>query len=260
MLEPLKQDVLEANLTLVRKALVFMTWGNASAIDRAEGLVVIKPSGVPYEDMRAEHMVVVNLKGDIVEGGLKPSVDTPSHLVLYQSFPDIGGVVHTHSHYATAWAQACRPIPCFGTTHADYWHGQIPVTEPLTEQEVVSDYERNIGHAIVRRFRDARPPLDPAHFPGVLCAQHAPFAWGLTVAKAVENAIVLEELARMALHTVLLSPERPPLSPTSSTNTSSANTARAPTTAKTRRDVLARTSLRSIQRGVQSTLGIAASA
>jgi L-ribulose-5-phosphate 4-epimerase len=204
MLEGLKREVCDANLELVRRGLVLMTWGNASGIDRGRGLVVIKPSGVAYETMRAEHMVVVDLEGRVVEGDFKPSVDMPTHLVLYRAWPGIGGVVHTHSHYATCWAQAGRPIPCFGTTHADFAHGDVPVTDALTKEEVARDYERNIGEAIVRRYRS----LDPLQFPTVLSANHAPFAWGVTVADAVENAIALEEIARMAFHTLILSPRQ----------------------------------------------------
>jgi len=207
MLEALKEQALEANLELVRKGLVLMTWGNASAIDRDAGRVVIKPSGVDYARMAPEHMVVVDLEGNVVEGEFRPSVDTPTHLVLYAAWPEAGGIVHTHSHYAVCWAQACRPIPCFGTTHADLAYGAIPVTEPLTEDEVGHDYERHIGEAIVRRFAG----LDPMHYPAVLSANHAPFAWGHSVAKAVENAIALEEVARMALHTLALSPDQPPI-------------------------------------------------
>jgi L-ribulose-5-phosphate 4-epimerase len=207
MLESLKQEVCEANLELVRRDLVLMTWGNASGIDRAEGLVVIKPSGVGYDTMQPEDMAVVDLGGRQVEGRLKPSVDTPAHLALYNAFESVGAVVHTHSHYATIWAQACRPIPCLGTTHADHFYGEVPVTEPLTEQEVATDYERHIGEAIVHRFGG----LDPTHFPGVLCAQHAPFTWGTDVAEAVHNAVALEEIARMALHTIVLSPDQSPI-------------------------------------------------
>ena len=209
MLESLKREVCEANLELVRRGLVLMTWGNASGIDREQGCVVIKPSGVPYETMRPDHMVAVDLEGRVIEGEFKPSVDTPSHLVLYRAWPQIGGVVHTHSHYATAWAQACRPIPCFGTTHADFAYGEVPVTDPLTKDAVQCDYETNIGAAIVSRYRD----LDPMHFPAVLAAKHAPFTWGGTVAQAVENAIALEEIARMALDTLMLSPNQPPIEP-----------------------------------------------
>ena len=207
MLESLKQPICDANLELVSRDLVLMTWGNASGIDRAQGLVVIKPSGVPYDAMQPEDMAVVDLEGRQVEGNLNPSVDTPAHLALYRAFEAVGGIVHTHSHYATCWAQACRPIPCFGTTHADHFYGDVPVTEPLTADEVNTDYERHIGEAIVRRFHG----LDPMHFPGVLCAQHASFTWGKDVAEAVHNAVALEEIARMALHTLALSPEQPPI-------------------------------------------------
>ena len=205
MLESLKAEVYEANVALLRGGLVLMTWGNASGIDRGQGLVVIKPSGISYESMRPEHMVVVDMDGRTVEGTLKPSVDTPSHLVLYKAWPEIGGVVHTHSHYATCWAQACRPIPAFGTTHADFAHGEIPVTDLLTSEEVAHNYERSIGEVIVRRFAN----LSPLHFPGVLVANHGPFAWGSSPAVAAENAVVLEDLARMALHTITISPEQP---------------------------------------------------
>lgn len=207
MLETLKQAVCAANLELVAKGLVLMTWGNASGIDREQGLVVIKPSGVPYDEMAPEHMVVVDLEGHVVEGTLKPSVDLPTHLALYQAFPAIGGIVHTHSHFATVFAQAGKPIPCFGTTHADYFYGEVPVSEGLTEAEVAVDYERHIGEVIIRRFQG----LDPMQYPGVLAANHAPFTWGASPAKAVENAYVLEELARMALHTLQLAPECPPI-------------------------------------------------
>ncbi|MCP4643278.1 MAG: L-ribulose-5-phosphate 4-epimerase AraD [bacterium] len=207
MLDALKRDVCEANLELVRRDLVLMTWGNASAIDRDRGIIVIKPSGVDYDAMRPEHMAVVDLEGKVVEGDLRPSVDTATHLCLYEAFPGIGGIVHTHSHYATSWAQACRPIPCFGTTHADHFHGEVPLTEPLTEAEVADDYERHIGDAIVWRFEG----LDPTAFPGVLCAKHASFTWGETVAKAVDNATILEEVARMASDTLSVSPDQPPI-------------------------------------------------
>jgi len=205
MLDQLKADVLAANLALVQQGLVLMTWGNASAIDRATGRVVIKPSGVAYEAMQVEDMAVVDLDGNQVEGKLKPSVDTPTHLALYRAFPDIGGVVHTHSHCATCWAQACRPIPCFGTTHADYFNGEIPVTDAMTAEEVGEDYEAHIGDVIIRCFRER----DPMHCPAVLVANHAPFTWGNDVATAVETAYVLEEAARMALHTLALSPDQP---------------------------------------------------
>ena len=207
MLESLRTAVCEANLELVRRGLVLMTWGNASGIDRERGHVVIKPSGVSYDEMRPEDMVVVDPDGNVIEGRLRPSVDMPTHLVLYKVWPEIGGIVHTHSHYAVCWAQACRPIPCLGTTHADLAYGEIPVTDPLTEDEVAHDYERHIGEVIVRRYAD----LDPIEFPCVLAAKHAPFAWGKSVAQAVDNAIALEEVARMALHTLALSPDQPPI-------------------------------------------------
>jgi L-ribulose-5-phosphate 4-epimerase len=205
MLEQLKSDVLAANHALVQHGLVLMTWGNASAIDRATGHVVIKPSGVAYEAMNSDAMAVVDLDGNKVDGNLNPSVDTPTHLALYRAFPEIGGIVHTHSHYATCWAQACRPIPCFGTTHADYFYGDVSVTDVMTAEEVGADYEAHIGEVIIRCFRDR----DPMHSPAVLVANHAPFTWGKDVATAVETAFVLEEVARMALHTVALSPELP---------------------------------------------------
>ena len=202
MVESLKVSVCEANLALVRGGLVLMTWGNASGIDRAQELVVIKPSGVPYDAMQPADMVVVDMEGRVVEGACKPSVDTASHLALYRAWSGIGGVVHTHSHYATCWAQACRPIPCLGTTHADFAHGSVPVTDSLSDAEVAEDYERHIGEVIVRRYAG----LDPMRLQGVLVANHGPFAWGATVVQAVENALVLEEVARMALHTLMLAP------------------------------------------------------
>lgn len=204
MLKQLKRDVLDANLELVKRGLVLGTWGNASAIDRERGLVVIKPSGVSYDAMKPSDMVVVDLDGNVVDGELRPSSDTATHVVLYRAFGAIGGVVHTHSHFATCWAQACRPIPCYGTTHADYFYGDVPLTAPLGEHDM-GQYEHRTGEVIVERFDG----VNPMHYPGVLVASHAPFAWGSTVAKAVENAEVLEEIARMALHTVQLSPEQP---------------------------------------------------
>ncbi|NUM53084.1 MAG: L-ribulose-5-phosphate 4-epimerase AraD [Candidatus Hydrogenedentes bacterium] len=200
----LKKSVCDANLDLVFHGLVKLTFGNASAIDREAGRVVIKPSGLAYEKMKPRDMVVVNLAGEVVEGGLKPSVDLPTHLALYEAFPSIGGIAHSHSHYATCWAQACRPIPCLGTTHADYFYGEIPVTEPLSKDDVGEDYERAIGASIVRAFADR----DALECPGVLVANHAPFAWGETVGKAVENARVLEEIAHLALHTLALNPSQ----------------------------------------------------
>ncbi|MCX5768937.1 MAG: L-ribulose-5-phosphate 4-epimerase AraD [Candidatus Hydrogenedentes bacterium] len=207
-MESVKRAVCEANLELVRAGLVLMTWGNASAVDREKGLVVIKPSGVPYDGMQPEDMVVVDLDGRVVEGAHRPSVDTPTHLVLYRAWPEVGGVVHTHSHCATCWAQACQPIPCLGTTHADFAHGEVPVTDCLTAAEVADGYEANIGRCIVRRFKS----LDPMHCPGVLSANHAPFAWGKTIGEAVQNAIMLEEIAKMALHTRILNAQQPAIS------------------------------------------------
>ena len=199
----LREEVLEANLELVRRGLVLYTFGNASGIAREEGLVVIKPSGVPYETMKPEHLVVSDLDGRTVEGDLRPSSDLPTHLVLYKAFPDIGGVVHTHSEYATAWAQARREIPCFGTTHADYFQGTVPVTEPLSEHEISDEYEKNTGEAIARLFRDR----SLASAPGVLVANHGPFTWGSDVTAAVHNAVVLESIARMALFTTTINAE-----------------------------------------------------
>lgn len=206
MLKQFKRDVLDANRTLVARGLVMGTWGNASGIDRDRGLVVIKPSGVSYDALRPSDMVVVNLKGEVVEGEFRPSSDTPTHLALYRAFEAIGGIVHTHSHYATCWAQACRPIPCLGTTHADYFYGDVPLTQPLPP-DTMDRYEERTGDAIVARFQE----LDPTACPGVLVAHHAPFTWGTTVADAVENAYVLEELARLALHTLQLTPEQAPI-------------------------------------------------
>jgi L-ribulose-5-phosphate 4-epimerase len=203
MLEVLKEQVWQANLDLVRQGLVVQTFGNASGIDRASGLVVVKPSGVSYETMRPEHMVVVELaSGPVVEGNLKPSTDTPTHLVLYRAFPGIGGIVHTHSLQATAWAQARREIPALGTTHADYWHGPVPCTRPMTADEIRDNYEVNTGQVIVERFAN----LDPLQRPGVLVASHGPWTWGRTVAEAVDHAVVLEFLARLASATLRIQP------------------------------------------------------
>ena len=209
-LRKLQEEVLEANLALVREGLVLGTWGNASGIDRDRGIVVIKPSGVPYDGMRADQMVALRLDGSPLQEALRPSSDTATHLALYKAFPEVGGIVHTHSHFATCWAQACKPVPCFGTTHADYFYGEVPVTEALANDEIKENYEHNTGLVIVRRFEG----LNPLHFPGVLVASHAPFTWGKTVMKAVENAVVLEEIARMALHTLALNPALPPIGPT----------------------------------------------
>lgn len=195
----LQQRVYEANMALVEHGLVVLTWGNASEIDREQGIFGIKPSGVPYQELRPEHIVLVDLEGKVVEGNLRPSSDTPTHLVLYQRFERIGGIVHTHSRYATAWAQAMRPLPCFGTTHADAFYGAVPCTRSLTDEEIAGDYERHTGLVIVETFQNLG--LDPLQVPAVLVAQHAPFVWGESAAKAVETAVTLEEVAAMALWT-----------------------------------------------------------
>ncbi len=202
-LSSLQAEVLEANLEIVRRGLVLYTFGNASGIDRESGLVAIKPSGVAYEQMTAADMVVCDLNGRIVAGGLKPSSDLETHLELYRAFPAIAGVVHTHSEFATAWAQAGREIPAFGTTHADYFHGPVPVTEALSDEEIQGNYVLNTGMAIVRRFA----ALDPAAVPAVLVAGHAPFCWGKNALGAAHNAVVLEAVARMAFYTAALRPE-----------------------------------------------------
>jgi len=202
VLERLKQEVLEANLDLPKYGLVTFTWGNVSGIDRESGLVVIKPSGVPYDKLKADDLVVVDLEGNKVEGDLKPSSDTPTHLVLYKAFPSIGGVVHTHSPWATAWAQAGRAIPALGTTHADYFYGEIPVTRAMTREEIETAYELETGNVIVETFKDR----DPSQVPSVLVNSHAPFNWGKNPHEAVHNAVVLEEVAKMALHTYALNP------------------------------------------------------
>lgn len=207
MLQQLREQVLEANLELVRKHLVLYTFGNASGISREEGLVVIKPSGVPYEQMKPEHLVVVDLGGKIIEGKLRPSSDLPTHLMLYENFPEIGGVAHTHSEYATAWAQARRPIPCFGTTHADYFHGPVPVSAELTDAEIAEDYEKNTGIAIVRCMQATEASAVPA----VLVANHAPFTWGKDVEEAAHHAVLLEAVAHMAYLTVTINAEANPV-------------------------------------------------
>jgi L-ribulose-5-phosphate 4-epimerase len=210
MLEQLKQDVCKANLDLVQEGLVIQTWGNASGIDREHDLVVIKPSGVPYAGMKPEHMVVVSLEtGKVVEGRLNPSSDTPTHLVLYRAFKHVGGVVHTHSLHATAWAQACRDLPAYGTTQADYWYGEVPCTRLLTPNEIKTDYEANTGQVIVDTFRK----LDPMQHPAVLVASHGPFTWGRDVHDAVHNAAVLEFVARLAGETLRLNPKIRPMQP-----------------------------------------------
>lgn len=202
MLEDLKEQVLEANLELCARSLVIYTWGNVSGFDREKGLIVIKPSGVPYEKLAAAQMVVVNLHGEVVEGSLRPSSDTPTHLVLYRSFPGLGGIAHTHSSYATAWAQAGLGLPCLGTTHADHFYGEVPCTRPLKREEIASDYETNTGLTIVERFKQ----LDPQTVPAVLAANHGPFTWGADPDEAVRNSVVLEETARIALATKQLNP------------------------------------------------------
>lgn len=204
--EELKERVWRANLGLVEAGLVVLTWGNASGADRAAGVMAIKPSGVPYADLRPEHMVLLSIEtGERVEGAHRPSSDTPTHLHLYRSFPGIGGVAHTHSLHATSFAQAGRPLPCLGTTHADNFHGTVPVTRLLTPAEVAEAYELNTGVVIVERFSDDR--IDPARMPAVLVAGHAPFTWGETPEKALENSVVVEFAARMAIQTWLLAPE-----------------------------------------------------
>ena len=204
MLEELKEQVFRANLDLVKHGLVIFTWGNVSGIDREKGLVVIKPSGVSYDTMKASDMVVVSLEtGMVVEGDLNPSSDTPTHLVLYRAFPNIQGVVHTHSTYATAWAQAGMDIPNIGTTHADYFYKDIPCTEDMTEKEVKGDYELETGNVIVRRFEG----INPDHTPGVLVKNHGPFAWGTSPANAVYNAKVMEQCAKMAYISLTLNPD-----------------------------------------------------
>jgi L-ribulose-5-phosphate 4-epimerase len=208
MLEELKSEVCRANLQLVQEGLVIQTWGNVSGIDRAAGCIVIKPSGVSYEGMKPCHMVVVSLdSGQVVEGDLKPSSDTPTHLELYRAFDGIGGVVHTHSLYATAWAQARREIPPLGTTHADYFPGPVPCTRELSAKEIRGDYEINTGKVIVERFRG----LAPLESPAVLVAEHGPFTWGKSAADAVHNAVVLEFLARLASETIRIAPGGRPM-------------------------------------------------
>lgn len=208
MLEELKKVVYEANMLLPKYGLVTFTWGNVSAIDREKGLFVIKPSGVDYEKMTPEDMVVMDLNGNKVEGRLNPSSDTPTHLELYKAFPEIGGVVHTHSSYATSWAQSGRSIPCYGTTHADYFYGEIPCVRCLTKEEIEDAYEANTGHLIVNEFKSMAK--DPAAVPAVLCKNHGPFAWGKDAHEAVHNAVVLEEVAKMAYRTELINRDAKP--------------------------------------------------
>jgi L-ribulose-5-phosphate 4-epimerase len=207
LLKVLREQVLDANLELVRRGLVLYTFGNVSGISRADGLIAIKPSGVPYETMKAEDIVVTDLEGKVVETTLRPSSDLATHVELYKRFPKIGGVAHTHSEFATAWAQACRPIPCFGTTHADYFYGAIPVTAKLTPEEIATAYEKNTGLAICQRFDE----LGTDSIPGVLVAGHAPFCWGESAADAAHNAVILESVARMAYYTIGINAEAPPI-------------------------------------------------
>jgi L-ribulose-5-phosphate 4-epimerase len=208
--EALKEAAWRANLDIVEAGLVLLTWGNASAVDRAAGVLAIKPSGIGYSELQPSEMVVLSLEsGEVVEGQLRPSSDTPTHLHLYRAFAGIGAIVHTHSSHATSWAQAELDLPCFGTTHADHFFGAIPVTRRLREEEIREAYEHNTGVVIEECFRDRE--LVPTDIPAVLVAGHAPFAWGTNAGKAVENAIVLEEVARMAIHTRILNPEAGPI-------------------------------------------------
>ncbi|MBK8247605.1 MAG: L-ribulose-5-phosphate 4-epimerase AraD [Gemmatimonadetes bacterium] len=203
----LREATCAANIELFTRGLAHFTFGNASAVDRERGLIVIKPSGVPYDRLTAARMVVTDLDGRVIEGSLRPSSDLPTHAALFAAFPGIGGVAHTHSLYATAFAQARRAIPCLGTTHADYFHGAVPVTRPLSARAVATDYERRTGEAIIARFR----ALDPMAIPAVLVANHAPFTWGATVQAAVDHAAYLEEVAQMACHTLALAPGARPI-------------------------------------------------
>jgi len=203
MLEKLKVQVLHANLDLVKHGLVIFTWGNVSAIDRGTGLVVIKPSGVTYEKMKSKDMVVVNLDGEIVEGNLKPSSDTATHLILYKKFQNIGGIVHTHSEWATSWAQAGLSIPAIGTTHADYFYGEIPCTRKMTKNEIEGHYELETGKVIVETFKN----INPDQVPGVLVNNHGPFAWGKSAGDAVHNAVVIEQVAKMTFRSLHLNPK-----------------------------------------------------
>lgn len=203
MLKELKEEVFRANLDLVKHNLVIFTWGNASAIDREKGLVVIKPSGVSYDDMKASDMVVVDMEGNVVDGNLRPSSDMATHLELYKAFPQIGGVVHTHSTYATAWSQAGMPVPIIGTTHADYFYGDIPCTRDMTEGEIAKEYEKLTGSVIIETFEGK----NPMHTPGVLVKNHGPFSWGKDAHDAVHNSVVMEEVARMAFISRMLNPQ-----------------------------------------------------
>ena len=207
MLEELRKAVWEANMELPRRNLVTYTWGNVSGIDREKGLIVIKPSGVEYEDLTPEKLVIVDLDNNIVEGNLNPSSDTKTHVELYRAFPTLGGIVHTHSPHAVAWAPAGRDIPCYGTTHADYFYGPVPCARSLTAEEVEEDYERNTGKVIIETFTGRG--LDPKAVPGVICRNHGPFTWGKDAAQAVYHAVVLEEVAKMAMYTITIDPNTP---------------------------------------------------
>lgn len=202
MLEQLKQLVYEANMELPKRKLITYTWGNVSAIDRETGYFVIKPSGVDYDDLKAEDMVVMDLEGNRIEGKYKPSSDTATHIELYKAYPEMGGVIHTHSPWATTWAQAGKGIPCYGTTHADYFYGEIPCARSLTPEEIQGEYEKNTGLVIIETFEGKNPMF----VPGVLCTNHGPFTWGKDAAEAVHNAVVLEEVAKMAFRTEMLNP------------------------------------------------------
>ena len=210
MLQQLKEEVFEANISLVRSGLVALTWGNASAVDRPSGLMVIKPSGIPYDTMKPKDMVVVSLEtGKVVEGKLRPSSDAPTHRMLYAGFAEIGGIVHTHSPHATAWAQAKKELPPLGTTHADHFHGAVPCTRMMTDDEIEGGYEENTGRVILERFAG----MDPLHVPAVFVASHAPFTWGKNVGDAVKNAITLEQVCGMATETLLLNPSLSSMTP-----------------------------------------------
>jgi len=204
MHEELRKAVCDANIELQRQKLVIYSWGNVSGIDRSAGIVAIKPSGVTYDELTPDKIVLLDLDGNVIEGALRPSSDTPTHLELYRNFEAVGGICHTHSPSATMWAQSCREIPCFGTTHADYFYGPIPVTEAMTEDAIKSDYELNTGKVIVRRFAG----IDPMKMPAVLVANHGPFTWGKTPAMAVESTVVLEQIATMALGTITINPNQ----------------------------------------------------
>lgn len=204
MLEQLKQAVYEANMELPKRGLVTYTWGNVSAIDRESGYLVIKPSGVDYEKMKAEDMVVLDLEGNRIEGSFRPSSDTPTHIELYKKYPSLGGIVHTHSTWATSWAQAGRSIPLYGTTHADYFYGPIPCARSLTQQEIDSEYEKNTGLVIIETL--TMNNISPMSMPGILCTNHGPFTWGKDAFEAVHNAVVLEEVAKMSCYTELINP------------------------------------------------------